>query len=117
MGTLSKNCRIAALTASGRSRNPRWPASEICQVGHPRDVTSLRLRRDRAALIAWSQTSPDMALSCAGFTRSFDIRAVAAALVDADAFDMWPESNGGCGSYSMAGWMTFARPSPPIFAA
>src|SRR5271168_2089197 len=89
----------------------------IGQVGHPRDVTSLRLRRDRAALIAWSQTSPDMALSCAGFTRSFDIRAVAAALVDADAFDMWPESNGGCGSYSMASWMTFARPSPPIFAA
>ena len=42
---------------------------------------------------------------------------MAAALVFADALDMWPLSNGGCGSYSMDNWMTFARSSPPIWPA
>ena len=54
-----------------------------------------------------------MAASAAGFASSLLISAVAAALVLADAFDMCPESNGGCGSYSMDSWMALARPSPP----
>src|SRR6201988_866211 len=38
--------------------------------------------------------------------------AVAAAFVAADAFDMWPESNGGCGAYSIVSWMALAFASP-----
>jgi hypothetical protein len=51
--------------------------------------------------MALSHNSPVAAFSCLGLIRSLDISAVAAAFVVADAFDMWPESNGGCGSYSI----------------
>jgi hypothetical protein len=71
----------------------------------------------RAASIAWFHTSDDIALSCVGLASSLPIIATAAALVAADAFDVCPESNGGCGSYSMHSWMTFARSGPAIWAA
>ena len=55
-----------------------------------------------------------LAASAAGLASSLDIIAVASALVLAEAFDMWPESNGGCGSYSMDSWMALALASPAM---
>ena len=57
--------------------------------------------RARTLRIAWSHSSWVVALSWVGLSSSLDISAVALALVAAEAFDMWPESNGGCGSYSI----------------
>ena len=73
--------------------------------------------RARTLRIAWSQSSWVVALSWAGLSNSFDISAVALAFVAADAFDRWPESNGGCGSYSIDSWMALALASPPIWPA
>ena len=64
-------------------------------------VTRLR-RRDRTAASACSQASNVVAFRFVGLALSLDNSAVAAAFVVAEAFDMWPESNGGCGSYSLA---------------
>jgi hypothetical protein len=40
--------------------------------------------------------------------------AVDNAFVAAEAFDRCPESNGGCGSYSIVSWMALALASPAI---
>lgn len=85
---------------------------------YPDTTAGCRLRRrDRTAASACRQASIVAAVKLAGVALSLDSRAVAAALVVADAFDMWPESNGGCGSYSIANWIALARPSPPISPA
>src|ERR1700726_1146900 len=84
--------------------------TEVAGVAHLR-------RRNRTPASACSHASIVVAFRLAGLALSFDNSAVAAAFVVADAFDMWPESNGGCGSYSIASWIAFARLSPPIWPA